>query len=134
MTAVSNEDPDRFQRILERAGADYPAAVILDDDHPQFAGEFVRLENGVTRFGARHILIARDPDGNERSLWLTTTVLISAFKKLRLQKGETFAVAYRGVRQGANGEYKDYRAVKEGSDEVDWDTIEPDSLDDGGEL
>ena len=114
-----------WDALLERTNQENPEAVKLTEENPRFAGEFLRVEKGHTEYGESLIAILRDPEGNERSLWLFHTALRSGFIKQKPQPGERVAVAYKGKVKGSNGfNYEKYVVVVDREKApADWDTV-----------
>lgn len=59
---------------------EYPKSWRWQDDGNLVSGRFLRFEQGMTKdFGAKVILVL-DIEGEERSVWLTTSVLHNRFR------------------------------------------------------
>src|SRR4051812_48885994 len=69
------------------------------------------FDQGPSAFG-KDVVIATlrlEDDGEVVSLWLSATVLVSSFARLKPKVGERVSVTYLGTRQGAASTYKAYR-------------------------
>jgi hypothetical protein len=90
------------------AGSEYPA--FIDPKDEDVEGIVTGFSEGATKFGSAVIVNLKVGD-TERSLWLTQTVLKSQFARLKPKVGERVKVEYLGQRDGASGEYHNYRVT-----------------------
>jgi hypothetical protein len=117
----------RAQALAERVDADPPTTWRPNDPdkaHPRLlVGEFVRLAEGHTSYGPARIVVLRDGEGRDWSIWLLHAVLKQEFAKLRPRPGELVAVKWNGhvePRDGRAG-YESYTvAVDRDAGAVDW--------------
>jgi hypothetical protein len=74
----------------------YPAYWDFDEDGPLLSARFVKFDQGQTKmYGPKPICVI-EADGEERSLWLTQTVLYQRFRDELLRRpGRTLAVGER---------------------------------------
>lgn len=107
----------------------YPRTVNADlDAEPgtTIVGTIEGFDTGPSVFG-KDIVIAtlRLEDDEVVSLWLSATVLLSSFARLKPQVGERVTVTYLGLREGAASTYKAYRvgAPDRPPFQPDWDSI-----------
>jgi hypothetical protein len=55
--------------------AEFPESWIWEDDGPLVSGRFVRFDRGRTKDYGDKVIVVLDVDGEQRSVWLMTTVL-----------------------------------------------------------
>jgi hypothetical protein len=107
----------------------YPRAVNSElDAEPgtSITGTIEGFDQGPSAFG-KDVVIAtlKLETGEVVSLWLSATVLVSSFARLKPKVGERVSVTYLGTRQGAAASYKAYRveAPDRPPFEPDWDSL-----------
>ena len=119
-----------LKRELEHFDGTYPQAW-QPDPGDILVGKIVKIERAPCRFGAGGmtwvLCIEKDEGLGAVSLWLTSTVLLNEFRKLRPKQGERIGIKYLGMRQGADNTYKAY-AIR-----IDRPEEEPDFEPLGGE-
>ena len=116
---------------------EYPPAInqALDKEAGNhFTGTIEGFDTGPSAFG-KDVLIAtirieQDGTGEYKtgdvvSLWVSSTVLVSQFARLRPKVGELVKVIYGGKRAGTTSEYKNYRVTAPDRPpfEPDWDSM-----------
>jgi hypothetical protein len=87
-------------------------------------GTVTGLDKAPTKFG-QAMIVNLAVDGEERALWLTQTVLRSQFGQLKPKVGEKIRVEYLGMRDGAGGEYHNFRVTAPDRPPFvpDWDAL-----------
>jgi hypothetical protein len=109
----------------------YPAFWDFDQDGPLLAAPFVRFSQGQTKlYGPKPVCVV-EVDGEERSLWLTQTVLFQNFRRElqgrpdhTLVVGERISAEKHEPKMGENGrEYIDFTVVFHDSPAVTTDTL-----------
>ena len=82
----------------------------LGDRRRHRAGEVRPLTTGPTRLYGRKPIAVLEVDGEERSIWITTTVLFESFKaelesreRHALDPGEEITIRYAGKKQPDGG-------------------------------
>jgi hypothetical protein len=83
--------------------AEFPRAWLWDEDGETVSGTFVGFTQGQTRNFGRKVIALLDVDGERRSLWLNSTVLLGKFRDelqgrpdQRLGQGERITVSRLG--------------------------------------
>jgi hypothetical protein len=84
---------------VEAESAEYPKSWLWAEDGNLISGRFLRFDEGSTRdYGSKPIVVL-DVDGQERSIWLTTSVLFNRFRdelerraSKRLEVGERIVI------------------------------------------
>ena len=97
-----------MENVAEQA--DYPAAWMWEADGDIERGSFVKFDKGMTKlYGAKPIAVIA-VDNEQRSVWLTTTVLFESFKRElesrenhTLEPGERISIHYGGKKQPDGG-------------------------------
>jgi hypothetical protein len=115
---------------------DYPKYVDLTGEEPEVHGTIESFDQAPTKYGEAVVVNVKvEPDGEVRAVWLTQTVLRSAFARLRPDVGERIAITYEGQRDGANGAYHDFKVSCPDRPpfKPDWDAL-GDEDGDGSEL
>ena len=85
------------QHTVTRDGSEsgFARAWRFDEDGDLREGRYVRTEEGPTSYGSRPIVVV-DVGGEERAVWLTTTVLLGRFQgELSRRKTRDFTVGER---------------------------------------
>jgi hypothetical protein len=134
MSALSADDfAERVAALEERVSADPPTTWRPNDTdkaHPRLlVGELVRVDEGHTAYGPARIVVLRDGDGRDWSVWLLHAVLKQEFAKLRPRIGELVAVKYNGAVEPRDSRagYESYTVVVDRADDAaDWDSLEGD--------
>jgi hypothetical protein len=100
-----------MENVAEQAEqADFPRAWLWESDGNIESAKFVKFDKGMTKlYGAKPIVVL-EVDGEERSVWLTTTVLFETFKRElesreshALDPGETISIRWAGKKQPNGG-------------------------------
>lgn len=95
--------------MQEMLDAGNPKMWDFSEDGNTVMGYAVRLEHGRTEYGPCRILIL-DVRGEERSVWLLHTALISKLERLQPMAGDFVGIRQLGERKPQSGgrEYMDY--------------------------
>jgi hypothetical protein len=86
-------------------------------------GTILQYDTGESTFGPVHTCIIETEEGERLSLWLSSTVLLSQFRRYRPKIGERIGIKYQGKDQ-AKG-YHRYRLVvdRPGEEVPDFDAL-----------
>jgi hypothetical protein len=100
--------------------SEYPEAWLWDEHGPMVSGSFVRFARGQTRDYGKKVIAVLDVDGEQRSIWLTATVLFGKFRDElfdrpghRLEPGERITVQRldKVETAGARGAYWNFAVL-----------------------
>ena len=85
-------------------------------------GKIVSYNKANTQYGEAIIAVVNDDKLGETSVWLSSTVLLDQFKRLRPKIGETVGVKYLGKHEEKNY-HRYYMTVDRGEEPggIDWD-------------
>lgn len=102
----------------------------IDPKEELVDGVIVGFDRAPTKFGEADIVRVKPAEGEERSLWLTATVLKSKMARLKPKVGERITVEYLGEREGANATYGDYAVEMPDRPPYvpDWDKLDADAV------
>jgi hypothetical protein len=89
---------------------DFPRAWLWDADGDIVKARFVKFDVGPTKLYGKKPIAVLDVDGEQRSVWLTTTVLFAAFKEeletrdsQTLNEGELITIRWLGKAESKAG-------------------------------
>jgi hypothetical protein len=120
---------DRNSATQELPSTGYPRAINAQlDAEPgtTITGTIEGFDQGPSAFGKDVVIATLElEDGEVVSLWLSATVLVSSFARLKPTVGERVRVTFLGSRQGASATYKAYKveAPDRPPFEPDWDSL-----------
>ena len=117
---------DRAKAFREQAKQDYPASWRPDEGAPNpLVGEVVRYDQGHSDYGTKLIIVVRDENGKEWSVWAIHAALLAALQRERPNSGELIYIDQQGTRT-SNASGRQYTAYKVKVDRVvapDFDQI-----------
>lgn len=118
---------DELRAKLE---ADFPPAWQPSAAGDEVAGAFLRLEQGMTKYGPAPIVILGTADAGEVSVWLFYESMKSGFLRAQPVPGERVAIRYEGEQPvknptpGKSPTFHSYRVIvdrpAQQSQPVDW--------------
>lgn len=124
-------------QLLDELDKGYPPSWQPTKEGESLIGWLVRVERGQTKFGPSPLMVIRDDDGAEHSVWIFYPALASELRRTQPQAGERLAVRYEGVKPVKNpspGKADTYHAYRIAVDRpeheqvVDWGaTLGPES-------
>ena len=121
--------PNDITAFRQEAERDFPKSWRPDQDGPNpLVGEFVRWDTGTTDYGDRLILVVRDEDGDEWSVWCIHNALEAAVKRERPKPGELVYIEHEGLKksQRTGREYHAYKLRTNRQVQPNWDALEDD--------
>jgi hypothetical protein len=87
-------------------------AQYIDPKDGDISGVVAGFSKAPTKFQPECVIVELLlDDGSRRALWLTSTVLASQMAQVAPKLGERIEVHYKGKREGANGEYHDFKVA-----------------------